>query len=355
MGETSYPFSATSSTGGSEMVSQLQWQKMNHMQGDRIDFRLTAATYATGALPFAAKVLNGKTVEIQPGRAIVGGFFYELDAPLTVAIAANPGDKARLDTIVLRADMAKGSVNLAAVQGQPAAQPIAPQPLRVLGQVWEMVLYEVQVPAANGAVVLFARLQFDAPPRIHSPWNSGDTAKFIEPNSFIYDLNVNGGGSQREQFRGRDGLVTARDLGGMRTFTTTVGNVNFQPAAADRVVRWRWIAPNVVYFAMRVSNTSGNDIQCTNGNWYINLELPQPVNGKATGAFTGYVENTTWAGGYPYMTQVVAMPWAGDTATVHCFTPSRKAAGEGMSGLDKIPARSNLYLSGTYESTSFAY
>ncbi|MEU5382680.1 hypothetical protein [Kitasatospora cineracea] len=327
------------------------------MQGDRIDFRMTASTYSNGSLPFAFRVLNGRTVEIQPGRAAVGGFFYELDAPLSLPIAANPGDKARLDTVVLRADLAKGSVNLATVQGQPAAQPIAPQPQRVLGQMWEMVLYEVQVPPANGAVTPFARLQFDAPPSVRSPWNTTDTARFIEQNSFIADLDANGGGSQTEYFKGRDGLVVSRDLGKMRTFTSSVGNVNFQPPASDRIVRWRWIAPNTVSFSLRISNRSDNDISCVGGNWYIDTVLPQPVSGGATAIFHGYLENVSWAGGYPYMTMVYGMPWAWDSPYVHLFQIGHNSptANNGVAGLDKIPARSNLYLSGIYESNTFTY
>ncbi|MFJ8041218.1 hypothetical protein ACIRBX_12000 [Kitasatospora sp. NPDC096147] len=353
MAEISYPFSQANASGGTDMVSQTQWQKLAAGHGDRIDFRLTAPTYATGALPFSARVV-GRSVEIAPGRAQVGGFAYELDAPLAVPVAANAASVPRRDTIVLRADLPKGSVNLAVVQGQPGVTPVAPQPQRELGQVWEMVLYEVAVPASNGAVSVLPRLQFGAPPVIGSPWNTAETAQFTEPNAFLYDLDVNGDGSQAEHFRGRDGLVVTRDLGKSRTFTTVLGGTSAaQVPDVDRVVRWRWIAPGVVHFGLRISNRSSAHIDTTDGAWHFTVALPQPVSGIVPASFSGFLENTNWAGEVPYMSHVTGTVWWNGSSTLHLFTPNRVYPSMGLDGLNRIPAGANLYLSGTYEASIF--
>ncbi|MBF6056642.1 hypothetical protein GO002_33050, partial [Streptomyces eurocidicus] len=197
MAETSYPFSQSSKTGGTEMVSEAQWQAMAAMWGgDRVDFRLTSESYASGALPFSASVINSRTIEVKPGSAFVGGFYYQLTASTTLAVDPNPTDKARKDTLILRADVVQGSVNLGVIKGQPSASPIAPLPKRIPGQQWEMVLYEVDVPAKDGSPQLSLRAPFDMPPAVSTPWNTRPAADFLPVGSFLYDLDNNGGDSQ---------------------------------------------------------------------------------------------------------------------------------------------------------------
>ncbi|MFB7906409.1 hypothetical protein ACFC1T_08280 [Kitasatospora sp. NPDC056076] len=349
MAEISYPFAQANASGGSEMVSQVQWQQMAHLWGgDRIDYQLTSSTYDAAALPFAWKVINGRTVTIDPGNAWVGGFYYQLTATASLDIDPNPTDKPRKDTIVVRADVTKGSVNLAVVKGQPSISPIAPQPQRAPGQRWEMVLLEVDVPATNGALVVYSRGQFDMPRIVATPWNTRSTADFLPRGSLVYDLDVDGGDTQYEAFAGRDGYVVTRHLGRVRTSTPGLWGTNTQPAEVDRVCRWRWIAPNTVHFNMKIKNP-GPDITTT--GWYMQASLPQPANGRTAQTFEGYIDNPGGNGGRPWLSQVRGISWEGNsTSAVNLFCPS----GDSLVVLPGIPARSTLYLSGTYESDVFA-
>ncbi|MFF1635990.1 hypothetical protein, partial [Leifsonia sp. NPDC058248] len=127
MAELSYPFNADNADGGRAIVSQTQWQSMAHLWGgDRIDYTLTATAYDSTDLPFSARVINGRDVEIKPGKAWVGGFYYTLTATMSVTIASNAGTKARKDLIVIQADMAKSAVKIAVVQGTAGASPVSP-------------------------------------------------------------------------------------------------------------------------------------------------------------------------------------------------------------------------------------
>ncbi|MGW2539311.1 hypothetical protein ACWC5I_00165 [Kitasatospora sp. NPDC001574] len=350
MAEVSYPFAQANSSGGSEMVSQLQWQQMAHLWGgDRVDYQLTSSTYDAAALPFAWKVINGRTITIDPGNAWVGGFYYQLTATLSADIDPNPTDKARKDTVVIRADVVKGSVNIAVVKGQPSTSPIAPQPQRTPGQKWEMVLLEVDVPAANGALSVHSRASYDLPRAVATPWNTRSTADFVPKGTFIYDLDVDGGDSPYEAFAGRDGYMVTRHLGKARPYTPSLWGVNSQPAEVDRVCRWRWAAPNLVHFNMKIRNGSPADIVTT--GWYMQASLPQPANGKTAQIIEGYIDNPQGGGGKPWLSQVKAITWEGNaTTTMNFFTP----AGDSLVVLQGIPAHSTLHLSGTYESDAFS-
>ncbi|MGW2596966.1 hypothetical protein [Streptomyces klenkii] len=263
MAEISYPFSRSTPAGGTEIVSEVQWQAMAGMWGgDRVDFRLTSESYASGALPFSAAVINGRTIEVQPGRAWVGGFYYQLTASTLLTVEPNPTDKARKDTVVVRADVVQGSVNVAVVKGQPSASPIAPQPRRAPGQQWEMVLYEVDVPAKDGAPQLSLRAPFDMPSAVGTPWNTWPAADFLPVGTFLYDLDNNGGDSQNEMFRGRDGTIITRHLGKSRTYAPGLANaVNVPSNGMVYKGRWRWAAPNLVYYSISIENTTTTNIR----------------------------------------------------------------------------------------------
>ncbi|MGJ3559640.1 hypothetical protein ACR6C2_16845 [Streptomyces sp. INA 01156] len=96
MAEISYPFTSDSPGGGQQMLSQLQWQYMARQFGkDRIDFRLSKHTILPAELPFDITRVNNTTISLTPGRALVGGFFYQLTASQTVSIAPNTGGTGR--------------------------------------------------------------------------------------------------------------------------------------------------------------------------------------------------------------------------------------------------------------------
>ncbi|GGW89492.1 hypothetical protein [Streptomyces noursei] len=356
MAEISYPFAEANDTGGSQMVSQVQWQAMAGMWGgDRVDFALTSESYSGASLPFSSRVINGRTVEIQPGRAWVGGFYYQLTAAATVTIEANPTDKARKDTIVLRADVVKGSVNLAAVKGQPSASPIAPQPQRNPGQVWEMVLYEVDVPPKDGAITPSGQAPFKMPPPVSTPWNTRSASTFQQVGTFLYDLDNNGGDTQYEAFVGRDGYVVTRHFGKSRPYTPSLVNARSVPSSGVTLAgRWRWVAPGVVYFSVNISNATSKPIENTGGSAALGFKLPQTADGSTGQVFTGLLQNLDYNSNMPNFMDVQGYCFKGNGAQhVTMFVPNLSSLKEGLDTLRVIPAKSEIIFSGMYEARVF--
>lgn len=354
MAETSYPFNKDTDTGGRQAVSQADWQAMATMWGgDRIASRLTSASAAADSLPFAARVIGDRTVEIQPGEAWVGGFYYKLDASTSKDIGPNfDAAKDRRDTIVLRADLSKGSVNLAVVQGQPSANPIPVQPKHVPGQEWEMVLYEVKVPASNGRIELFSRAPFDMPPRVAFPWWADDSTRMLPNGTFAYDFDSDARHTVEEIFKSRDGLGVSRTLGKSWTYTPDLINTASSPKGLICRGRWRWIAPNTVWFAVDYRNDSNSNIQARQDA--LSFQLPVPLNGQVGQSFAGYLLNIDERGGLPNFAHLTGMAWAGNKGqTVRILNQSGNRAIDGLDYLLTFPSRASIVFSGVYEANQF--
>ncbi|WP_259454012.1 hypothetical protein [Streptomyces ginkgonis] len=356
MTEISYPFAETSEGGGTDLVTQLQWQNMGRMWGgDRIDFRLLSETYPAGSLPFAVSVTNGRTIHVQPGAAWVGGFYYQLTASTTVDVEPNPTDRGRRDTLVLRADMGRGSVNLAVVKGQPAASPIAPQPQRRPGDIWEMVLYEITVPERDGTVQPSLRMSFDMPPAVSTVWNTRATAAFLPVGTLSYDLDNNGGDTQYEAFNGRDGYAITRHFGKSRTYGPRLVNAaNVPGSGMNYRGRWRWIAPNVVYFSASIENTSTRNITNTGGSTAIGITLPHQANGVTGQVITGKLRNPEVNGQLPNLIGLWGYCWRGSGSThLGLYMQSKNALADGLDTVRSLPGKSEIIVSGTYETNIF--
>ncbi|MFD8018917.1 hypothetical protein ACFV6G_00570 [Streptomyces lavendulae] len=352
MAELSYPFNADNADGGRAIVSQTQWQNMAHLWGgDRIDYTLTSTAYDSTDLPFSARIINGRDVEVKPGKAWVGGFYYTLTSTMSVTIASNPGTKGRKDLVVIQADMAKSAVKLAVVQGTAGASPVSPQPRRVLGGLWELPLYEVQVAAQDASVSLDSRLSFNLPTPIASPWNTKESAALMPHGSMVYDLDVNGNDNQYEAFKGRDGYVITRDLGRSRYYAPEIVNIN-TPPSRWREGRWRWIAPNTVWFTAYYQNLEWWDAKLTQGNWTCGITLPVPASGQIGAVFSGHLDNNV-SGASPDMpnfVNVLAKVNRGSNSSVAwLYMDSKWSSSEGMDGMPMIPRRGYMTISGVYE------
>ncbi|UFQ16418.1 MULTISPECIES: hypothetical protein [Streptomyces] len=353
MAEKSFPFGQANSSGGQAAVSQLDWQDMAKMWGgDRVDFQLVNSSYSSTNLPFSTRVVNGRTIELKPGAAWVGGFYYELDAILTLDIEANPTENPRKDTIVVRVDMAKGSANLAVVKGQPSKAPIAPRPQRIAGQRWEMVLHEVTVPAKDGAIILTNCAPYDVPTSISTPWNAPQTAQFQPQGTFLYDLDSNNNDTQFEAFNGRDGYMITRHLGKARTYTPKIVNTGKLPSGILYRGIWRWIAPNTVFFAIDINNTTNTDIK-QSGSGPISFTLPVNPSPNIGQAFNGYMLNSGYNGGLPNYVDLKGMSYMSNkTDVVKILYPDPKKLTEGLNYLLTFPRKSSIIFSGVYEAAS---
>jgi hypothetical protein len=354
--EISYPFSADSAGGGSQMMSQLQWQYMARQFGkDRVDFRLTSTSLASSDLPFYAQVVNGTTVSIAPGRALVGGFFYQLTATQTLTIAANTGATGRIDLIVLRADLTAGAVNLKVVQGQPAASPKVPTLTKSYGGVWEMPLHQVIVPANSGALSLVNVMPFDFPEHFAAPWNVAQAAALQQVGTFAVDMDNNNTDTQTEYFVGRDGFVATRDLGKPRTYTPSLVNITGDVPTANKIGRWRWISPGVVYFSAVVINDYEDTGPVRTGSSVIGLTLPVPASGGTGQVLNGVLSNPYYGGGLPNLVEIHGLTAKSSSAqtVISLYYPNASNLSEGMDGLRAIPPRSKLTISGVYEASTF--
>ncbi|MFF3453241.1 hypothetical protein ACFYXH_02710 [Streptomyces sp. NPDC002730] len=355
MAEISYPFNADSPDGGTSVVSQTQWQAMAALWGgDRVDFQLTGNSYSATALPFTARIVNGRSVEIDPGKAWVGGFYYSLTATKAVTIASNATALARKDIIVIQADMAKSAVNLAVVQGTPAATPIAPTPRRQAGGIWEMVLYEVDAAANNVSVSFSLRAPFNPAPRASFPWNAAASARFLPMGSLSLDLDSDGGERQQEGFRGRDGYVVARDLGKAQTYKPSLYfDANLPASGISYLGRWRWIAPNTVWFSALITNNLAVNMSSDNAVAYA-VALPVPASGKTGQVITGYLSNPSRGGGYPTVTSLLGRVAPSATrASFAVYIPSPSNPGQGLDNFRTFPAKAAINFSGVYEANAF--
>ncbi|MEU6765908.1 hypothetical protein ABZ916_25750 [Streptomyces sp. NPDC046853] len=349
MAEISFPFSADSAGGGQQMINQNQWQRISRMQGqDHIDYQLTAASLASNTLPFYATVVNNTTVRIKAGDAKVGGFYYQLTADQTVTIASNTGTTARIDLIVLRADLSAGSVNLKVKQGQPAATPVAPGLTRTPGGIWEMPLHQVTVPEKSGTLSTINVGPFDMAAPVAVPWNVPTAGPLQPVGTFVYDMDNNNTGGQNEYFVGQDAFVLTRSLGRSLKYTPNTFNGNYTLPAENRFGRWRRIAPNTVLFSMTFIMYEDRGITASGSNWYIGATLPYPANNEVRQVLSGFVQNPGANGGAPNAMSVTAHTQPGSN-NLTLWRPSYTNVAAGLDGLKSIPAGATLYISGTYE------
>lgn len=352
MAEISYPFAAASAGGGSPLVSQIQWQSMAKGFGnDRIDFRLVNTNYTEAEIPFLTTTPGTGVLTVRPGNAFVGGFYYQLTASTTLTLDANSGSQGRIDLVVIRADLAAGSVNLGIVKGQPSANPVEPAPTRVAGGKWEMVLYACSVPASGGTVTLSSRRKVDIPSPVSVALNAEGIADGLQQGSFVLDLDVNDDtGGQTEGFKGRDGYTVTRHLGKRRPFTPDLFTVDNKPAAGDRFGYWRWIAPGTVSFSLEI-HTQVHSALVTGGITSMCLSLPKPASAETLQVFSGCVTNPRKSNSMPNFMAITARTAANST-TCALYFPSLSSISEGLDSFARLPAYSVLYLSGVYEANT---
>lgn len=353
MAEISYPFAAASAGGGSEMVSQVEWQNMSHLWGsDRIDFQLTNVSYAATSLPLFSSI-EGSDLVVQPGSAWVGGFYYKLDAPLTRTAPTNSESRARIDTVMLRADMAAGSVNIVVVPGQPAAVPVAPTPQRSVGGIWEMPLWDINLLPNNGSRTLSDRRRFDGPGMVRAPWNASLVSESLPSGNFVIDMDSNTNGYQHEAFRGRDGYGVTRHLGKRTAYTPDLFTVTNKPSAANRKGWWRYIAPGTVQFDIQINNTSTKAVEASGAeSWVIGFTLPVSATRNNRVVLHGFLDNPERRNGLDNFVDIKVRGSASGNTSAYLFYPNL-AKPDGLDGLKLIPGKSELLVSGVYETNDF--
>ncbi len=134
----------------------------NSSDGDRIYDAADFAAYFGGLVSNGVFYMTATNLQVSPsiglavivaaGSAWINGYRYEntdvLNLPLTTANGSNP----RIDRIVVRLSQISRSVQIAIVDGTPAASPLAPALTRT-SDVYELCLADVLVPTAATSIV----------------------------------------------------------------------------------------------------------------------------------------------------------------------------------------------------------
>lgn len=157
MTEISRPWTGAT-IGDAGPYSADQWA---HLQRNAMGFNDpdSAPLLGSGAAPevgltVAATSPASAGVRVFAGSALVQGTYYETDATVTLAIAANASGNPRIDTIILRKDFTLQTIRLAVLQGTPGATPVAPALTQSDGVMWESPLADIAV--ANGFSTIVA-------------------------------------------------------------------------------------------------------------------------------------------------------------------------------------------------------
>lgn len=353
MAEISYPFAAASAGGGSEMVSQVEWQNMAHLwASDRIDYQFTQSSHPSETLPFYAEIV-GANVVTQAGSAWVGGFYYRNDAPISKPAPTNMGTQPRYDLVILRADMATGSVNLDLKTGTPAANPQEPTVQRTPGGVWEMPLWAIYLEGNDGGRTLYDRRRFDGPGTVWTPQNGASVSASLPPGNFVVNMDTYSAGYQYEGFRGRDGFAITRHLGKRWQYTPDLFTVTNKPATANRKGFWRYIAPGTVQFSATFTNSSTRAVESTTASGAIGFTLPVNTTRSSLIILNGYLDNPERRNGLPNFVEIVAKNEAGGNRNCYFLYPNNNNLAEGLDGLTLMPGKSVLTVTGVYETNDF--
>ncbi|MBT2722321.1 hypothetical protein [Bacillus sp. ISL-46] len=134
MTQVSYPFS------NSPILDASQWSKMAQKWLD------------TGVLKGSLNELQvyadstGMQVKVKSGQAYLKGHFYESDAEEVLAIGTADTTNPRIDCVIVRLDWVANTIQLAVLQGVPAATLSAPALTQNTSR-WEISLAQVRVNA----------------------------------------------------------------------------------------------------------------------------------------------------------------------------------------------------------------
>lgn len=94
---------------------------------------------------------NAMNITLKPGRAFIGGRWYENDKDMVLAIGTANGTYARIDNVVIHWNKNNREIRAEVVEGIPSVSPSAPE-LRRTDDDWDLKLAEITVAA--GAITI---------------------------------------------------------------------------------------------------------------------------------------------------------------------------------------------------------
>lgn len=133
----------------------------NSSDGDRVydatDFAayfgnlVSNGVFYASATNLQATPGNGLAVSVAAGSAWINGYRYENTDDLNLPLTTANGSNLRIDRIVVRLSQVSRSIQLAVVDGTPAATPSAPALTRT-SDVYELGIADVLIPAATTSI-----------------------------------------------------------------------------------------------------------------------------------------------------------------------------------------------------------
>jgi hypothetical protein len=136
MAQTYFPFDS----GAGANVTEAQWSKMaqNWLSTGVIkSYNNELSVYADS---------TGMQAKIKTGAAWIKGHYFESDAEEVLAIGTSNNTNPRIDRVIVRLDWTTNTIQLAVLQGTPAASPTAPA-LTQNSSRWEISLAQVYIGA----------------------------------------------------------------------------------------------------------------------------------------------------------------------------------------------------------------
>ncbi|PLR93186.1 gp53-like domain-containing protein [Bacillus sp. T33-2] len=142
MPQISFPFDS----GAGASITEQQWSKMaqHWLNTGIIKNELNDLHVFADA--------TGMQVKVSPGVAWIKGHYYESTEYVVLPIAAADSVNPRIDRVILRLDWTNNNIQLAVLQGVPAASPIAPA-LAQNSARWEIALAQIRVNANVPTIV----------------------------------------------------------------------------------------------------------------------------------------------------------------------------------------------------------
>lgn len=101
---------------------------------------------------------GGMYAALGPGWALVNGYHYQNDGPLTLAFSYADGVLDRIDLVVIRRSVNTRDIHAVVVKGEPAVTPKPPDIVRD-AETYDLCAYYVRIPA--GATAIAASMIYD--------------------------------------------------------------------------------------------------------------------------------------------------------------------------------------------------
>ncbi|WEB38769.1 hypothetical protein MOV08_05260 [Streptomyces yunnanensis] len=272
--EYSWPFS----DGKGTAVDQAKWQDM----AARMTYTAVSGKLGDAALQVSvSKAGTPPSVDVAPGEAMVRGFCYKTDG-VSVQLKDNSRTpQPRLDTIVLRLDMANNNISATSLMGAPAEDPKPAELKREQGGVWDFPIAYVLLKKSSNEIAEIADLRIFSDggnlPQAYDPSKAD-----VEPNpgDLLFMREAKSGYESFVSYSNRGGWAVNEDIGKYRTYKPNLNYASVDSPKPEIKGHWKWIAQNTVYFCANITNNDNTrNIVAGGQQTYMNVDLPVKARG----------------------------------------------------------------------------